>query len=333
VAADDYAVIVGITSYPGLKPLQGPENDARVFSEWVEDPAGGQVPGTNIFTIYSSMYAQTTMAPDAHPWKGDVYAAFDKLLDLGNKNGGRTGRRLYMFFAGHGITPENEVDEAALLMANAARGKLSHIPGRAVATYLRAAAYFDQVVLFMDCCRDAWGTTRLQDPDWDIVNRSGAVEYFFGFGSQWNQKAREAQFELTRGKPEVHGVFTSHLITMLRGGKMTAATLRRLMLNSAKRFAVPSTEYVPVLEPELQDSIVLSEGAPPVEFPVTIRFNGLQPGEELEVRNGKFAQVYRDRPQGNEVTIRLAPTNYEARVRPTAREIAFDVPGQDTVSL
>jgi hypothetical protein len=105
------------------------------------------------------------------------------------------------------------------------------------------------------------------------------------------------------------------------------------MLNSAKRFAVPTTEYVPVLEPESQAAIVFNEGAPPVQFPVSIRFNALQPGEELEVRDGRFKTVYRDRPAGSEVAIPLPPTNYEARIRGTAREVVFDVPGQDSVAL
>lgn len=336
MAADDYAVIVGITSYPGLRTLQGPENDARVFREWAVSPAGGQVPdvdGVNIQMVCSSKYPAAATTPEARPWKADVYAALDKLRALGESKGGRTGRRLYLFFAGHGITPDNEVDEAALLMANAVKGGLSHVPGRKVVTYFRAAAYFDQVVLFMDCCRDAWGSTRLQSYDWDVLNRSGPVKHFSGFASQWNEKAREAAFELTKGKPEVHGVFTAHLITMLRGGSMTAAMLRGLMLNSAKRFAVPSTEYVPVFEPDAQTAIVLNEGAQPVQFPVSIRFNGLQPGEELEVRDGRFKTVYRDRPAGSEVAIPLPPTNYEARIRGTTREVVFDVPGQDSITL
>ena len=65
--ANDYAVIVGAQTYPGLDdptsdafhPLLGPVNDATAFYEWVTSPDGGDVPAANadliakIYPVYS----------------------------------------------------------------------------------------------------------------------------------------------------------------------------------------------------------------------------------------------------------------------------------------
>ena len=41
MAIDDYAIAVGITSYPDISNLQGPENDAQHFYEWLVAADGG----------------------------------------------------------------------------------------------------------------------------------------------------------------------------------------------------------------------------------------------------------------------------------------------------
>ena len=42
MAADDWAVVVGVRSYPDLGHLDGPENDAQAFYQWVTAPGGGR---------------------------------------------------------------------------------------------------------------------------------------------------------------------------------------------------------------------------------------------------------------------------------------------------
>ena len=45
MAANDYAVVVGINRYQGLNDLMGPENDAADFNAWLRKPTGGAVQG------------------------------------------------------------------------------------------------------------------------------------------------------------------------------------------------------------------------------------------------------------------------------------------------
>ncbi|HEU5218622.1 MAG TPA: hypothetical protein VFU23_08180, partial [Gemmatimonadales bacterium] len=58
MARDDWAIVVGIKRYfdPALAGLEGPENDARQFYEWVVSPSGGAVPKAQAKLIVSSDY-------------------------------------------------------------------------------------------------------------------------------------------------------------------------------------------------------------------------------------------------------------------------------------
>src|SRR3954452_13874285 len=106
MAADDRAIVVGISRYPNLEDLGGPENDARAFIDWLVSNNGGQVPSQQILTVLSSDITA------ARPDEAAVDEKFDQIIDLARANGMRGGRRLYLFFAGHGFTPN--IDESAL---------------------------------------------------------------------------------------------------------------------------------------------------------------------------------------------------------------------------
>ena len=139
MAQDDYAVVVGIAGYPKLGDLDGTENDAIAFSEWLVSADGGDVPRQNVKLVLSSDYPYNGRPTEALPTTALVDQKFDELIEDGLGQGGRLGRRLYMFFAGHGIAPD--IDETALLMANAAVPVRTghHIPARAYAKWFRRA--------------------------------------------------------------------------------------------------------------------------------------------------------------------------------------------------
>ena len=64
MAQDDHAVVVGITTYPGFKSLEGSENDAHAFIDWLKDPAKGDVPVANIAFRLTSRTAGPACAPE-----------------------------------------------------------------------------------------------------------------------------------------------------------------------------------------------------------------------------------------------------------------------------
>jgi hypothetical protein len=97
MASDDYAVVVGLSRYPGLGNLNGPENDARNFAQWLEDENGGAVPGSQVKLILSSRYRRAKELRRARPQADAVDEAFEEIIDLATLSGGRGGRRLYIW--------------------------------------------------------------------------------------------------------------------------------------------------------------------------------------------------------------------------------------------
>ncbi len=44
MAVDDRGIVVGISQYPGIAELKGPEHDAQEFYDWLTSSKGGDVP-------------------------------------------------------------------------------------------------------------------------------------------------------------------------------------------------------------------------------------------------------------------------------------------------
>jgi hypothetical protein len=132
----------------------------------------------------------------------DVDIAFKKhVLTANSTQRHRVGRRLYIFLSGHGITPGRsatpDLDDSALLMANADMFSLGfHIPGHPYAEWFRTAGAFDELVLFMDCCRDDAGTTAPRNcPFPALVGNQNQVKRFYASATQWGQSAWEDVLE------------------------------------------------------------------------------------------------------------------------------------------
>lgn len=252
---DDWAIVVGVRRYPGISNLDGSENDARDFAAWLADPNGGDVPGPNdtrvpeshIKLILSSNFPDPNDAASAEPTHSRVEQAFEWLDDIAEENrkqgNGRTvGRRLYLYFSGHGYAPSK--DDAALLMANATPRRIgNHIAGRAWAEWFHNSGYFQEIALFMDCCRDSYTTVAMRPAHLNQVLDTNNIQErkrFYAFGTQWDRKAWE---KVTTGDNKPHGIFTTALLSGLRGlaadpqtGEITAGSLRAYLYQNMKGF-------------------------------------------------------------------------------------------------
>jgi hypothetical protein len=232
MAVDDRAVVVGICTYPELGDLSGPENDAHEFADWLWAKDGGDLPTENVKLILSSGYKKSRNRLRTKPTSVELVEAFDELHELGDQHGGRAGRRLYIYLAGHGIAPK--VEETALLMANAARRRRHHFAGRSYAEWFRRAAFFSEVVLLMDCCRENYPRTTLSEPDYDTMTSRNMARYFYGFATEWSRASREGPYG---PKGEVRGLFTLALLAGLRNaprnqaGELTGSLLGDFIYN------------------------------------------------------------------------------------------------------
>lgn len=218
---EDYAVVVGINHYPTIGSLKGAEQDALNFIEWLKDPHGGDVPEEQILKVLSSDFNPQSESPIyARPNIEDIHAKFDELGDLyieSDHTHRRVGRRLYLFFSGHGI---GKYERGALLLANARNtGRLTHFPSSDAAMLITKSAAFDEVVLFMDCCRDKYRKNFVPLQDFIFLENPGKAEeikYFYILASKWGQKAKEAPNPNAGGRYE--GYFTRALMMSLREG-------------------------------------------------------------------------------------------------------------------
>jgi len=293
--AEDFGIIVGINQYPELGALSGPENDATEFRDWLISPQGGAVPPENV-TLITCPQPPASSVFQAQPTTVQLDSAFERLHVRANEEGrsGVAGRRLYIFLAGHGFAPN--LEDAALLMANAGRGRTGHhIPGRPYANWFRLAAYFDEIVLFMDCCRENYRRAPLRLPPWEEEHNDAArdVRYFYGFATEWSRAAREMP---QQPDLRVRGHFTTALLAGLRGGacdengRITGRALKRFILGYLPTLLPADQQQVPTFDFEDTKDIDFGAAQPPA-ISVRITLTGGSVGKELQLQDGRLQSL------------------------------------------
>ncbi len=329
MAAEDYAVVVGIAHYPDISDLKGPENDARDFHAWLINANGGAVPMDQATLILSSDYPGVPKREDARPIVQDINNKFEHMIEKGMP-GGRTGRRLYIFLAGHGFSPTQ--DESALLMANAGSVYRYHIPGRCYAQWFIAAALFDEVVLLMDCCRDDYPFVPIACPPWDPIHAARAykVRKFFGFATHWTRKSRE------RPIPPggvVRGLFSVSLLEGLQGrasdqqGYTTSAKLKGFVQSRLREFFQSEEYQSPDFEGD--DDIIFTQGLPCPHTHVRITFGQLAGDILVELIDPTLQLLGQHLPKDGTWEIDLAPGIYKLSVPGAGRQEYFEVIGKE----
>jgi uncharacterized caspase-like protein len=277
----DRALVVGISQYPGISNLSGPETDAKEFYDWVTSPTGGGVDPQNATLIVSSKYQPVpSTALGALPAQEQIHDFFTTIdiaasanNDEGTGLGLRAGRRLWMFFSGHGFAPSLEM--SGVLMANATLKRIFNIGAVRWADRLFEGGWFDQVLLFQDACRN-----RIPTADLDglfllprVASPTQKRERFHAFSSRDQQLSKEVVFP--DGK--TRGVFTATLLEGLRGGArdpvtgaITARNLRTYLQDNMESKLPAADKANPDIakEPDVRDyfafDIVPAPSIPPV---------------------------------------------------------------------
>ena len=287
---DDFAVIVGISDYPGPSPrsLEGPVNDAIAFRDWAVRADGGAVPDDpdHLKLITSADFPAAGGAPQGHPSRDDVIRRFDEIMDYLDTQD-ICGRRLYIFFAGHGCSPTDakSLRNAALLMANARLpNRPYNIAGNLVADYFRTAAYFEEVVLFMDCCRDEMSNAVL-DPLWSPVAEPGESRLVTAYAADWGRKSREHDYDGTK-----RGIFSYSLVEVLKQGRIGGNLLKASLPAHIDFVSDKPVRQQAQIEGDL-DEMVFSEGATPAKSDVTIDIRG----------NGEAAEILAEDPNSDDL--------------------------------
>ncbi|MFT6328871.1 MAG: hypothetical protein ACJAYN_000798 [Bermanella sp.] len=210
---EDHALVVGINAYPGMQEdLAGPCNDARDFEQWLITDVN--VPIGNIHTILSSQDSVGISVEDAKPYSDQIKSKLNSIAPLGGRM--PIGRRLYIFVAGHGLSDTSNPEHTALIAANAEKfgATLPQVVITQYVNYFKRIYAFTEIVLIMDCCRDATVLRNLENHALMTGNvhlESHNVKTFCAMATKWARKSFEKDFN-----GSVRGIFSYTLMEALR---------------------------------------------------------------------------------------------------------------------
>lgn len=125
------------------------------------------------------------------------------------------GRRLYFYFSGHGATsPEESGDDVALLLATWSKNlRRFALSSRGYSSELGSAGLFEELVIFLDCCRTAMvrAIGRIPAITYEMTSPRCPTRTFIAYATEAGRTAFERpQGELWQGE------FTRCLLTILR---------------------------------------------------------------------------------------------------------------------
>jgi hypothetical protein len=260
---EDHAIVIGIRRYPmfgkserDARDLKGPDQDAAAIYEWLTDPNKGGVPPDHVTYIRSQDFPDPF--PDniqAEPTEQKFMEALNKLHALGQKNdqqnkGTRIGRRLYIYASGHGFAKKRA--EGAVFMADATLERTNHVSVSAWAEWFYHAGYFDEVVLWMDCCMIRELSIDMRPAGYRRV-LGGNGRMFAAFSARFPRLAVEREFE----NGEFHGVFTYTLLRGLNGAaadpdtkQITSQSLKEYLINAMPTFMSDEDRKTPDISKE-----------------------------------------------------------------------------------
>ena len=205
VTGNTYAIILGISDYPYLKPLHYADKDAELFRDFLLSPAGGNVKSENMNVLLNEKATSANFWVKTFAW-------------LRNKDL-QKGDRLYFFFAGHGDAINK--DEYFFLPYDCSPGgdKNNYLATGTIQIYNLKVRIADlsskgiDVLLIMDACRSnelpggAAGQKILGEA---IAEKRSGETMMLAAGS--GQESLE-----DRSIGNGHGLFTWYLIDGLTG--------------------------------------------------------------------------------------------------------------------
>jgi hypothetical protein len=242
----DYALCVGINSYPGLTPLQGAEADAQAFYDWVTSTGG--VSQANAKLILSAQFSAGAQVANAKPASKEIWDFFETLRAAATANNANTtfgltaGRRLYLFFSGHGFSPT--VDASGVLMANAERDTPHNLSPKAWADRFYENGLFEEILLFQDACREQVSDVDVTPPYFkrSVMPGAGDRKRFYAFAAKSPLLAIEKPIAGV-----VRGVFSATLMNGLKGaardpvsGEITETQLKSYLVANMSALLDPA---------------------------------------------------------------------------------------------
>jgi hypothetical protein len=232
----DLGLVAGVDHYPRFRSLQGAAADAIAFHAWLCDPDGGGVAPEHARLITSTPEPPT-------PLQDHIDEQVVELAQMADALGG--ARRLYVYFSGHGATCiDGAGDDVALLLAkwSPALARLALSSNR-YCSALGGLGLFEEVAMFLDCCRTAVvGALGLPPTFTCKVTSAGATtRAFVAYATEAGRPAFERPQEGVW-----HGAFTRRLLSILKRSPrgIEAAALKETLERELREDAVQRAHVV-----------------------------------------------------------------------------------------
>jgi hypothetical protein len=279
IDSGDFALVIGINEYcGGLDDLKGPPHDAEEFVDWLNrDYSSANIHDGNL--IKKVNFQNFTSLRGA-------------VIEITMKAQLRGGRRLYIFYAGHGFG--TDFGNVGILTSDYVPdwtgGSLDLIK---TVNWITMAGWFKEVVVFMDCCR-TYDNRITAEPVLQPTSQDGSREpaiHFYCLACGLGETTFEREYS---GK--VRGRFSIDLIHALNGnaegavdadGCVTAYSLKKHLTEKLKipRYEPPGDHH-----PNLKN-IVLAKGFKPRLRPLEVILT--EPHKGFSVFNGGTLELLR----------------------------------------
>lgn len=337
----DYAVVVGIQTYPYFGPdgtpatLQAPVRNAEAIGDWLTKKGGVPDDKDHYHLIVDSVDGAGAIS---EPTKAKIEESLHRIARRAQEQkdkglGELIGRRLYIYMSGHGWSPS--VQQSCLFTANASAMETYNVFASGWLRWFQDAAYFREFVLWMDCCMDRLSSFPPGSIDKPFVpGRMASGPSFVSFAAQRPLKAAEVYNPQTNTQD---GAFTWALLDGLNGaavdpnGRVTGRSLADWLRQSVLA-RLPDTakkDYDVAKEPDIaseSSELIFARELPPLRYKVEIKANAMPVTGELIVFTGSpLRDADRIRLNGGPVTLSLAPGLYHVEHSEAPLAANFDV--------
>lgn len=308
MSAEDRAILVGISRYSdqAFTPLNGPPNDVDRMWEWLVDPRGGNVPDDNITRVTSPESHPPDLDPeDWHPTEHHFQRAYVKTVtDKATRKPVRRNARLYLYFSGHGFSERrDQFTQASVYAANATRFLANNICGTAFALAAREQALFREIVLIMDCCRDAELNLPFSKPPINTATADNApnVRFMALYAAPKAGKAQERPFPELGGK--TCGLLTHAFLRSLK--QAPADDPNGVSSTAIKKYLLGTWAEVCGNKPAPEPEFVVPTGAD-ILFPAVNE--GVMQGFTLDVSVGQLTLQIASADRTPVIACKFAPS-------------------------
>jgi hypothetical protein len=333
---EDFAIIIGINDYTppnqlGLKTLLGAVNDANQVEAWVSSTTGGNVPTSNIEKVIS------TPIP-LKPLQDEIDEAFLKIKASIIAKGG-LAKRLYFYFAGHGIGIIDSTVDTALCLAKWSEDRRQlALSSELYKDYIKQYGYFEEIIFIADCCRNTKISITPQHPTFRSPvpgQGAGQTKMFVAYATQYQDQS----YEVESIDSEMRGAFTSVLLKGLKGaasnnGLIGADDLRDYLIKETPALAKQrGYKQIPEISHSYDNNASLITVAI-IQSNVNINF-GATRNSQVELLDGWLNVLVTYNASQNKNNARqLSKGLYQLRDTITDESISFQVsPSQNNINV